>query len=684
MKKWTAGKPDTKISSKLSASAGISRLCAEVLTARGYETAAGAASFILPEELSSPFLLMDMQKAADTINSALENNERICIYGDYDCDGITATAMLYLYLQCMGADVRYYVPERSEGYGMNQASIRTLADDGVTLIITVDNGISAIAEAELIYELGMRLVVTDHHQPPLGGLPRAEAIVNPHREGCPSLFKALCGAGVVLKLIAALDGSEDMGAVMEQFGDIAALGTVADVVPLKGENRYIVSEGLRMLENTENPGLCALIEEAGLADKPITSYTLGFVLAPRINAAGRFGSPLTALRLLITDEEEEAVSLAAELTALNAQRRECENRILTELDAQIKANPLIICEPVLVFAGEGWHHGVIGIICSRISERYGKPCYIMTIEGDTARGSARAPEGYSVFKSLNYCAPLFTHFGGHDGAGGYTVRTEDIPALGEMLREYARRTHGTDMPKPVLAAEKILTGEDVAPEEVEGLSILQPFGEGNPEPLFCISGARVEELQPLSGGKHTKMKLSFDGVVIFALLFGVSPERTGLNRGDEADFMVTLEINDWRGRRLVSVKIKDYRLSGVEQQKYFAAHSAYESFVLDRELPPAYYARILPQRTDLETVYRSTGNQIPDDIVYIRAAKKLPSLNYCKFRLCLDIFAETGLLEIDPCTLSSSRISVGKKVDIEASALLKHIRKKALNPKGNE
>lgn len=683
MKKWTVGQPDGKISSRLAASAGISGLCADVLVSRGYQTAAQAASFVMPEELSSPFLLADMKKAADTVNFAIDSGEKICVYGDYDCDGITATAILCSYLKCMGAQVVYYIPERSEGYGMNADSVRRLADDGVSLIITVDNGISALSEAELIYELGMRLVVTDHHKPP-ERLPRAEAVVDPHRSDCPSLFKELCGAGVVLKLISAMDGSEDMSAALEQFGDIAALGTVADVVRLQGENRFIVTEGLRLLENTENPGLCALIEESGLAGKELNAFSLGFVLAPRINAAGRFGSPLTALRLMLTDDEDEAAQLASELTALNTQRKECEAEITAQLDAQITDNPSMLCEPVLLFAGEGWHHGVIGIICARISERYGKPCYILTIEGDTARGSARGCNGYSVFASLNYCIDLFLRFGGHDGAGGFSLKTEDIPRLREMLCEYAVKTHGGAMPQPVLRAEKNLRRGDFAPEQIEGLALLQPFGEGNPEPLFCISQARIEDIKPLSDGRHTKLRLCCDGAYIFATLFGTAPEKTGLLVGDIADFIATLELNDWKGKKLVSVKIKDYRLSGADQQKYFAAKAAYESFVLGSELPPAYYLRIYPQRAELEAVYRAADGNTPDDIVYMRLCRELPSMNYCKFRLCLDIFAQLGLLALDPCTKSCAKLPVRKKVNLEASELLGILREKALDAKRNQ
>ena len=306
MKKWIVNNPDPKTASELVRGSDLHPLCAEVLAARGISTVSEAAEMLGTENLSDPFLLKDMREAAEAINEAIEEFTPICIYGDYDCDGITSTVMLFSYLECMGANVSYYIPERCEGYGLSSAAVRTLAAQGTELIITVDNGVSAFDEAELIYELGMKLIITDHHQTG-ETLPRAEAVVNPHRSDCHSPFKQLCGAGVVLKLIAAMEGG-DYDAALNEYGELAAIGTIADVVTLTGENRYIVKYGLYLLENSERPGINALINQSRLKS-PLNSTSVAFGLAPRINASGRFGSPSYAARLLLTDDTDEAKKL---------------------------------------------------------------------------------------------------------------------------------------------------------------------------------------------------------------------------------------------------------------------------------------------------------------------------------------------------------------------------------------
>ena len=400
MKKWLVRKPQKEFAEKILRESEVTPLCADILAARGFTSAEDAAKQLNSDGLSDPFLLKDMREAADVINDAVENFESICIYGDYDCDGITSTVILFSYLECMGANVTYYIPERSEGYGLNADAVRELAKRGVNLIITVDNGISAIEESKLIYELGMRLVVTDHHQPG-DELPQAEAVVDPHRKDCPSTFKYLCGAGVALKLVAALENG-DYEIALNEYGEFAAMGTVADVVSLTGENRYIVSNGLRLLENSERPGVNALIKKSGLKF-PLTSTSLAFGLAPRINASGRFGSPSLAARLFITDDETEALMLTDELERLNSERKKAETDIISEIEQQIANNPAILYERVIILNGENWHHGVIGIVASRIMERFDKPCFIITQEGEMSRGSARSFGNFSVFKALDYC-----------------------------------------------------------------------------------------------------------------------------------------------------------------------------------------------------------------------------------------------------------------------------------------
>ncbi len=336
MKKWIVNNPDPKTASELVRGSDLHPLCAEVLAARGISTVSEAAEMLGTENLSDPFLLKDMREAAEAINEAIEEFTPICIYGDYDCDGITSTVMLFSYLECMGANVSYYIPERCEGYGLSSAAVRTLAAQGTELIITVDNGVSAFDEAELIYELGMKLIITDHHQTG-ETLPRAEAVVNPHRSDCHSPFKQLCGAGVVLKLIAALEGG-DYDAALNEYGELAAIGTIADVVTLTGENRYIVKYGLYLLENSERPGINALINQSRLKS-PLNSTSVAFGLAPRINASGRFGSPSYAARLLLTDDNDEAEMIAQKLDGLNNERKETENKIIESISVQIAASP---------------------------------------------------------------------------------------------------------------------------------------------------------------------------------------------------------------------------------------------------------------------------------------------------------------------------------------------------------
>ena len=329
MKKWQIQQPDEAAAKNIQANSDLSLFCAELLTVRGYRTIEETASQFSCPALSDPFLIRDMQAAADCLNAAIDSGEKICVYGDYDCDGVMATVILYSYLMELGADVVYYIPERSEGYGMNLNALETLKAQGVSLIVTVDNGIAALEEADWIAEQGMRLVITDHHQP-YSTLPAAVAVVDPHRVDCPSPFSLFCGAGLALKLVAAMDGG-DMTFALEQFGDLAAIATVADVVSLTGENRFLVQQGLRLLANTERPGLLALLELTGMQGKTLTATNLAFTLAPRINAAGRFGSPKLAVSLLLAETMEEAMPLAKQLEQCNRQRKEAEADILQEI-----------------------------------------------------------------------------------------------------------------------------------------------------------------------------------------------------------------------------------------------------------------------------------------------------------------------------------------------------------------
>lgn len=672
MRKWTVNKASEQAAT-LAEKLHISKLCADILAARGFTSAADARSFLSDGVISDPMLIRDMDKAVKAITEAVEAGESICIYGDYDCDGITATVILFSYLECMGAEVSYYIPEREEGYGLNAKAVQRLSDDGISLIITVDNGISAIEEAELIYSLGMKLVITDHHSPlPTGELPKALAVVNPHRSDCISPYKDLCGCAVALKLVAAME-PDGVQTVFQQYADLAALATVADVVPLTGENRTLVRYGLDLMSDTNNEGLSALMKRAKVSS-PITSTSVAFGIAPRINASGRFGSPSEAAALLLSEDDDEAAMLAERLDRLNAERKKCEGGIFAEICEQIDKNPQLLCGRVLCFAGEGWHHGVIGIIAARITEKYGKPAFVASFTEDgEARGSARSIDGFSIYEALSACKDRLTRFGGHVGAGGFSLPAGEVGDFFAELSEFAR-LHYENMPQAVLTAEKILEPCDLETAAVKSLEALQPFGCGNSQPVFLLRKAILEEVGSVSEGKHSKLRCTYCGRSVYCLAFGTPPNSLPYKKGELIDIMATLEINRYGGRESLSVIARELRKSDFVQQKFFAAKDSYEAFIRGEKLDERLYPRICPTREELAAVFRA----IPKTgcISYERLYEALASqsMNYCKLRLCTDIFGELGLIRLLPSQQAAELIPQAKKAELSASALLNRLK----------
>lgn len=670
MNRWEIGKPDNKKVNRILGIANVGRAAAEVLAARGIENEEQLRDFFAYEQtLSDPFSLSGMKEAADMINDAIDAGDRICIYGDYDCDGVTATVMLYTYFESMGADVTYYIPERKEGYGMNKASIKKLAEDGVNLIVTVDNGISAFEETELAKQLGMRIIITDHHLPS-DTLPNADVIVDPHIPGDMSPYKQLCGAGVALKLVAAMEGG-NYEIATEQFGELAALATIADVVPLTGENRIIVQSGMRLMEMSDNEGINALIDVS--KTEKLTSVNIAFTVTPRINAAGRCGSPKLAAELLCCDDPNEAAEIAKQIDDLNRRRQSIESDILKDIEKITAADPMLLKKRVLVFAGEGWHHGIIGIVASKVEEKFGKPTIIITKEGEYSRGSARSFGEFSIFSLFSHCAELMTRWGGHPGAGGFTVKTEDIPRLVEMIDSYARQYFPT-MPKLTLKAEKILSPGDLKLEYVNDLSVLEPFGMGNPSPCFAVIGAVVKEIVPLSNGIHTRLEVNYGGVDIPFLMFKVRTENVKIKLGAVYNFIVELGINEFNGEKNVSVKVKDYRRQGVPQESILAAADAYEHFCLGEIPPKILLPRMIPERPVQEAVYKALGADERDiDTIFTELYNK--DTSYCMVRLALDIFEEAGLAKIDIYNNTAKRLPVKQKADLEKTPTMKRLRK---------
>lgn len=670
MKKWSVGIPDRNTVLKLMTGCSVTSLTASAIASKGYESPDSVIKSLNVGELSDPFLIKDMKEAADTINAAIDCGERICIYGDYDCDGVMATVILYSYLLETGADVTYYIPERAEGYGLNNGAIDRIAADGVKLIVTVDNGIAAISEAEHIYGLGLRLVVTDHHQQG-EKLPRAEAVVDPHRHDCFSPFKYMCGAGIALKLIAALDGG-DCTMALEQFGDLAAIATVADIVSLTGENRFLASYGIQLIENTDRPSLMALKEVCGLTDKPINSQSLGFGIAPRINAAGRFGSPKTAARLFLCEDYDDALVIAQELDGLNNMRKQAENDIIAEIYSMIDNDPSLVYGRVIFLCGKDWHHGVIGIVASRIMEQFGKPCFIASDSGGEIRGSARSFGEFSIFEALSYAQEALEKFGGHPGAGGFTVKSGMSADFGRLLEEYALKDHKV-MPQATLAADAPATPAELTVDNVRGLSLLEPFGAENEKPLFYIGEAELLEVLPLSDGLHSKLRLKAGFAKIDALMFRTAPTALPVKVGDRCDMIVTLGVNSYRGRDSVSVVVSDIRPHTFEQSKYFAALGSFEAFMRGEELPKNYYPSMYPSREEAVKVYKAIPeNGISLDRLYISLTGK--SINYCKFRFAIEAFRELGLVKMNASDFGVSRVKVSAKTDLYSAPVLEKLR----------
>lgn len=673
MKKWTIGSPDPGVVSELGRQSDLSPLCCSVLASQGCITIRQAAERIGCAELSDPYLIRDMREAADAVNAAIDDGTHICIYGDYDCDGVCATVILYSFLTEIGANVSWRIPERSEGYGLNETAVRRMQEDGVGMILTVDNGISAIREAQLIRELGMELVITDHHQPG-AVLPDAIAVVDPHRADDTSPYKHFCGAGLALLLVAALNDG-DTALALEQAGDLAAVATIADVVPLTGENRFLVQRGLAYLENTERPGLRALREISGLAEKDLTSVNVAFSIAPRINAAGRLASPRLAVELLTEESPSRARELAAQLGAINNDRKACEEEILHAVRGLINSDPDRIHDRVLVFAGEDWHPGVIGIVAARLMERWGRPCFMISVKDGIGHGSARSFGDFSVFACLTACGELLEKFGGHPAAGGFTIREEHIPAFRERVAAYAAAEH-PDMPVPELHAACALDPAFLSVENARTIAQLEPFGAENPEPVFFVQNAVIREVRPLSSGIHTKLTAEVGGVRCEALLFRHSPEQTGIRAGDVIHMMVHLSISCYMGQERVSLMVQDFRPARLPQGKILAAMQTYDRFRRREPLGSAYYKAACPSREELVTVYQAVPAQ-GTQITLLAQQMQAQAVNYCKLRICLDIFAELGLIAVEDCETRARRLPVSKRADLQSSRILQELQANA-------
>ena len=652
---------------------GLTGLAAKVLAARGVGSMAEASEQLgARDALFDPFLLRDMDKAVERILAAIRDGERIVVYGDYDCDGVTSTALLTSYLEAVGADVLFYIPDREqEGYGLNNEALDFLREvRGAELIITVDNGVSAHAEIAHAREIGLDVVVTDHHQP-RETLPEAVAVVDPHRPDCPSPFKGLAGVGVAFKLVCALDG-DDGSELIEQYGDLTALGTIGDVMPLTHDNRTFVRHGLGQLADSIRPGIRALIRAAGLEGRTLTATNVAFGLVPRLNAAGRMGDVYDALELLLTESETTAAEKAEILCGYNDRRKEIEGQILSEVAVRIQQDPSLVRQRAILIDGAGWHHGVIGILCSKLVEKYGRPAFLISTDEKEGRSSGRSIDGVSVIEAVAACGDLLSHYGGHAAAAGFTVPLENLPAFRERFEGFFRERYPI-MPYDKLEVTGVVEPAELTVPEVQGLSRLEPFGAGNPLPLFEIDGARLERIQPLSGGKHLRLGLSKDGTAFQALLFGTGPDQFGYLPGDLLDLVVTAEISVYREVKSVALKVEDLRLHGVDQEAVCYQRRIYEN-ALGGEHRPEEDALICPTREDAAVVYRYLnrhGGFAGDaDLLWQRLMGS--GIGYGRLLVVLDAMEEQGLITREAGGFRV--LPVSQKVDLMNAAAICRLR----------
>ena len=684
-------------------------LTARLLYDRGCRTAKDALRFmkIESESFHDPMLLADMDRACERVLAALDRREKIVIYGDYDVDGVTSVSILYLYLKSKNALVDYYIPSRiGEGYGLNVAAIADLAQKGFSLMITVDTGVTAVNEIAYAASLGMDTVVTDHHTCP-AVLPDAAAVVNPKREDSVYPFPELAGCGVTFKLISAVEyrlvarrgldpiAANYMQPICEGYVDLAALGTIADVMPLRDENRLIVSLGLKKLSHSSRPGVRALLEQnAGNGKKgsvKVTSSTVGYTLAPRINAAGRIGHASRAVELFLTSSETEGETIASELSEINRERQRQENEIMEEALAMIAESGDTGENGMLILDSDKWHHGVIGIVSSRLTEQFHTPSILITFDGDIGKGSGRSIPGMNLVEALAACSDLLLKFGGHELAAGLSIERKNLPEFIRRMNEYAR-THltGSDR-ETVLSLDAEVSAGEMTLAQAKELYYLEPYGVSNPVPLFCLRDAVITELVPIGGGRHSRVTLRKDGQFLSAVWFGASANRVDYCIGDKVDAAFELGVNEFRGEQSAQLIIRDIRHAA----DYVSAHQEelkrYGIVIGNESVIPRQWDA-LPSRSDFAAVYvrlrRETAGQ--DGIFFLHRLLSDPALyplGYVKFRVVLDVLRETGILEAEPVTDGSVTCTEGEcfrfrviptkdKVNLERSEIFRSLKRR--------
>ena len=669
---WKVSQPEAGAVNALVGS-GYAPLAAMVLASRGMEDDHQARAYLdCNAPLLDPFLMTDMDKAAGRVGLAMSRGEKIAVFGDYDVDGITATCLLTDFLRRHGADAVSYIPGRlEEGYGLNPIAIHQLHDEGVKLIVTVDCGITAVSEAELCRQLGIDLVITDHHECKQT-LPAAIAVVDPHRPDGGYPHKNLSGVGVAFKLASALCGSQE--GVLEEYADMVCLGTVADVMPLQGENRVFVARGLESLAHTKRPGIAALMAECGCAPEAVSASSIGFMLAPRINAAGRMGQIDLAVELFLTDDPDKAAEAARGLCELNRQRQAVESEIYRQAVSML---PMGKPPEAIVLADESWHQGVVGIVASRIAEEYACPTFLICLDGEHGKASSRSHGGFNLFASLSALSPLLESYGGHELAAGFTISRANIPEFRRQICALAAKYYTDDVPRTVLDVDCAVSPELLTLHNVDSLQMLEPCGNGCPKPVLMVKNLTIDRISMVGGGRHMRLRLCSGHTYLNAIYFSANPQTVSIQPGDLVDVAFTPQVNEFRGTRTVQMNVIDIRPSCNAECLPDAA--PYRDMQRGN-LTAGEAAALLPDRKMLALVWRYLDAANPVQESPVCLCRKIvrwsgKPLNLGQMLTCLDIFRDVGLLTVQrQHKYVSIRLTPGEgKADLSRSQTMQRL-----------
>ena len=669
---WKVSQPEAGAVNALVGS-GYAPLAAMVLASRGMEDDHQARAYLdCNAPLLDPFLMTDMDKAAGRVGLAMSRGEKIAVFGDYDVDGITATCLLTDFLRRHGADAVSYIPGRlEEGYGLNPIAIHQLYDEGVKLIVTVDCGITAVSEAELCRQLGIDLVITDHHECKQT-LPAAIAVVDPHRPDGGYPHKNLSGVGVAFKLASALCGSQE--GVLEEYADMVCLGTVADVMPLQGENRVFVARGLESLAHTRRPGIAALMAECGCAPEAVSASSIGFMLAPRINAAGRMGQIDLAVELFLTDDPDKAAEAARGLCELNRQRQAVESEIYRQAVSML---PMGKPPEAIVLADESWHQGVVGIVASRIAEEYACPTFLICLDGEHGKASSRSHGGFNLFASLSALSPLLESYGGHELAAGFTITRANIPEFRRQICALAAKFYTDDVPRTVLDVDCAVSPELLTLHNVDALQMLEPCGNGCPKPVLMVKNLTIDRISMVGGGRHMRLRLCSGHTYLNAIYFSANPQTVSIQPGDLVDVAFTPQVNEFRGTRTVQMNVIDIRPSCNAECLPDAA--PYRDMQRGN-LTAGEAAALLPDRKMLALVWRYLDAANPVQESPVCLCRKIvrwsgKPLNLGQMLTCLDIFRDVGLLTVQrQHKYVSIRLTPGEgKADLSRSQTMQRL-----------